>query len=146
MASLSETLDAFVQFVQAELFRRPFLNNDPKQETVLVRRGGGPRQLNGVELEDGQVLGQEDGVLKGITLSEIIVPTAPADTMIFTQPEPTLQWTILHDFESTFFEVHIVGPSGERIFPDDIQITATKTITVYFTKVQSGTALIRWYT
>lgn len=144
MATLQETLDAFVQFVQAELFRRPFLNNDPNQESIMVRRGGGPRQLTGLDIADDQVIGRVNGQIVGIPVGEVGGGAADRK-FLFEQSTAATQWTINHSYNSTNLEVYVVDENNSRILPDDITSTTANTVVITFTKEQAGKAILRWY-
>lgn len=146
MASLQETLDAFVQFVQAELFRRPFLNSDPNQETVMVRRGGGPRQLSGVAMTDDQVLARVGGQVKGVSFSDLAdMANGNEKKMVFIQTPAALEWDVAHTFDSVLVEVYVVDENNERIHPDTIKAIDASNVKITFTKEQAGTAFLRWY-
>lgn len=50
-------MSAFEDFVQLELPKRPFTEADPAPESILIRRGPGPRQAVGVPLaSDGDIV------------------------------------------------------------------------------------------
>ena len=130
-------MSAFETFVQIELPKRPFLETDVAQETVLVRRGPGPRQLGAVDLAEGEVLIKLGGVLVGATVSslgfnKLTVPVAVAvDT-----------WTITHGFASTDAMVQVFNEDGEVMLADSTKIVDGSTIEVTFNTPQAGTARI----
>lgn len=142
MATLQETLEAFVQFVQAELFRRPFLNSDASQETVMVRRGGGPRQLAGLSIADGEILGNVGGTLVGIPSGSVGSSERKA---LHTQAIASVEWTVAHTYNSVNVEVYVVDESNTRVEPDGIQATDSNTVVITFAQPQAGKALLRWY-
>lgn len=145
MATIQETLDAFVQYVQAELFRRPFTNNDPDQETIMVRRGGGPRQLTGLDVADGEVVGKVGGTLVGIPVGDLGGGGTSERKKLHTQAVAALEWTITHVYDSVNVEVYVVDENNSRVEPDNIQATDNDTVVITFTQVQAGKALLRWY-
>lgn len=91
-------MSAFEDFVQLELPKRPYLNADVAQETVIVRRGPGPRQLSAVELDEGQVLGKVGGVLTGITIGAGATFKKHAEA--FTT---STAWEVSHNQNSTVY-------------------------------------------
>ena len=54
-------MSAFEDFVQQELPKRGYLNSDVAQETIIIRRGAGPRQFDAVTLGEGEVLAKVGG-------------------------------------------------------------------------------------
>lgn len=143
--ALQDTLDAFIEYVQQELFKRPFSAVDPKQETVMVRRGGGPRQLVGLELNNLELVGRRNGVITGIPISDLGTPGVTERKMVFTQADEELEWTITHEFSSQAVEVYIVDLDNQRIHPDEIQATDLDTVVIKFTQAQAGKAFLRWF-
>lgn len=145
MATLQETLEAFVQYVQAELFRRPFLNNDPAQETVMVRRGGGPRQLAAISIADGEVLANVGGTITGVPAGSLGGGGSAERKKLHEQTVPALTWTVTHTYSSVNVEVYVVDTDNKRVEPDDIQAVDNDTVVITFTQLQAGKALLRWY-
>ena len=81
-------LDDFVAYVQRELFKRPFSNDDPAQESIMIRRGGGPPQLTGLELGDLEIVGQKDGEVVGIPIGDLAgLVAAASKRKRFTQKQ-----------------------------------------------------------
>lgn len=140
-------LDDFVAYVQRELFKRPFSNDDPEQEAVMVRRGGGPRQLTGIELQDLQLIGKKDGAVVGIDISELsdLGGGGPVERkMLFNQADPAITWTVTHTYNSRNVEVYVADLDGNRVEPDGIQAIADDTVEIRFTQAQAGKAILRW--
>lgn len=130
-------MSAFEDFVQLELPKRPYLNSDVAQETVIVRRGVGPRQLGAVTLVDGQVLGMVGGTLQGVTLS------AGASFKKYSQTfGAATTWTVSHGQASTIFVAQIFDAGGNLIFPDEIETTNSNTITVRFNTATAGSVRV----
>lgn len=140
-------LDDFVAYVQRELFKRPFSNDDPSQETVMIRRGGGPRQLSGLDLSDLEIVGKRDGQVVGIPISDLgdLGGTPAERKMIFTQDTPDVTWTIVHTFASPNVDVYIVDENNQRIEADEVQATDDDTVVINFTKAQAGKAFLKWF-
>lgn len=125
-------MSAFEDFVQLELPKRPYLNTDVAQETVIVRRGAGPRQLGAVTLTNGQVLGMVGGTLQGVAIGA--GATFKKYSQTFTA---STVWTVTHGQASTVFVAQVYNDEGDQIIPDEIETTDANTITVRF---NSGTA------
>ena len=130
-------MSAFEDFVQLELPKRPYLNTDVSQEDVIVRRGAGPRQLAGVTLSEGQVLGKVGGVLTGVSIG------AGATFKKYTQTfSASTDWVVEHNQNSTVYLVQAFGADGKVIIPDEIVTTDADTITVEFNSAQAGRVTI----
>jgi hypothetical protein len=132
-------MSAFEDFVQLELPKRPYLSTDVAEETVIVRRGAGPRQLNAVTLTNGQVLGMVGGVLVGTTVASLGNGVRKA---ILNVTVDDAQWDIPHGLNSTNVIVQVVDAAGYVIIPKEIQILDANNITVYFNTAQTGTARV----
>lgn len=130
-------MSAFDDFIQLELPKRPYLNTDPAQETVMVRRGSGPRQLDSVVLTEGQVLGFVNGQLVGTSVSAIGNGVRKA---ILTVAVASTLWTISHNLNSLNAIIQIVDASGFVILPSDVKFVDSNTITVSFNTAQTGIA------
>lgn len=140
-------LDDFVAYVQRELFKRPFSNDDPTPESVMIRRGGGPRQLTGLTLSDLQLVGQRDGTVVGIPISDIpsLGGGSVEQKVIHTQTEANVTWTITHGYASKNVEVYVVDTDSQRVEADSIQAVDDDTVVIGFTQAQAGKAFLRWY-
>jgi len=77
----------FELFIQTELPTRPSVALNPPQETVLVRRGVGPRVYESVDINEGEVLGKINGAVQSVSNSAT-VPTQ--STIIPPQTTSTL--------------------------------------------------------
>lgn len=126
-------MSAFEDFVQLELPKRPYLNTDPAQETVIVRRGAGPRQLGAVSLTDGQVLGKVGGVLTGVSIG------AGASFKKYTETfSADSEWIVNHSQNSNVYVAQVFDSTGRVIIPDEIETTDVDTITVHFNTPVAG--------
>lgn len=132
-------MSAFEDFVQLELPKRPYLNTDVAQETVIVRRGAGPRQLGAVTLTNGQVLGMVGGALVGTTVASLGNGVRKAILNVTT---PDDLWEIAHNLNSTNVIVQIVDSAGFVIIPAEIQIVDSNNVSVLFNTPQTGTARV----
>lgn len=124
---------AFESFVQQELPKRGYLNTDVGQETIIVRRGVGPRQFDAVSLVEGQALAMVGGVLQGVSLSsygikKVILPISPASS----------EWIVAHNFDSENVIVQCFDETKSVIIPDSIQIIDSNTIKILFNSAISG--------
>jgi NADPH:quinone reductase-like Zn-dependent oxidoreductase len=130
-------MSAFDDFVQLELPKRPYLNTDPATETVMVRRGTGPRQLQPVALTEGQVLAFVNGQLVGTLVSSLGNGVRKAVLPVTTAAST---WTITHNLNSMNAIIQIVDTNGYVVLPSEIQITSANVITVTFGTAMAGTA------
>lgn len=130
-------MSQFETFIQTELPKRGYLDSDVPQETIIVRRGPGPRQFDAITLEDGQVLARVNGVLVGMNLAGNGIRKAivPVDV-------PATSWVVNHNFDSENAIVQCFDEGKSVIFPDSIKIDDGDTITITFNKNQTGTARI----
>jgi hypothetical protein len=131
MANLFET------YIQTELPKRPFLPTDVPTESIIVRRGAGPRQLAGIKLEDGQVLGMVEGALVGIEANQ----GAQVDAVTHDQTEAQTTWTIVHNRNNANVLVSVYDASGVEVFPNTKVATANNVV-LDFTEAQIGKAQI----
>lgn len=62
-------MSAFEDFVQTELPKRPYTDTDPAVESIMIRRGLGPRQTVGIQLTtDGHVPVYKNGSIVASTV------------------------------------------------------------------------------
>jgi len=123
----------FEIFVQTELPKRPYLDTDVAAESVIVRRGVGPRQLSAVPLTEGQVLGMSGGVLVGLSQTAINYTVTTFATAATT-------WTITHGKNNKNVILTLRDGSDHAVEADDIQYNANS-IVVTFAVAQAGTAV-----
>ena len=132
-------MSAFEDFVQLELPKRPYLNTDPPQETVMVRRGLGPRQLAGVQLTEGQVLAMIGGQIVGTTLGSL-GGAIKKYVQVFGSPQFT--WIVNHALNSQNAIIQAFNTANEVILPDEIQIVDANNIELTFNTPQAGTVRV----
>ena len=136
-------MSAFEDFVQQELPKRGYLNTDVNQETVIVRRGPGPRQFAAVQLAEGQILGLVAGVLRGVYVTD---PGIGGDTIvrkaILTQSTPSLTWTVTHNLGSENVIVQAFDENKFVIIPNTIQIVNNNTVSLTWNTAQVGVARV----
>ena len=92
-------MSAFEDFIQRELPKRGYLDDDVAEESVIIRRGSGPRQFSAVALAEGQVLGMQDGELKGV----LVTGGGGGGTVrasVTAIADPDVTWTINHGLAS----------------------------------------------
>ena len=130
-------MSIFEDFIQVELPKRGYLNDDPEQESIIIRRGLGPRQLDAIKLEEGQVLGIVNGKLGPVTLAG-----AGVRKLVIPVDEAATTWTINHNFNSENAIVQCYDEDKSVIVPDAITINNAETITISFYSPQIGTARI----
>lgn len=130
----------FVNFVQAELFKRPFTNTDPEKESVLVRRGGAPRQMQSVELQEEEVLTKRNGTLQGVPLSEV----GGVRSEVHVWEDEATTWTVDHTKGSRRVVCQVVDENYQVVMPDSISFPSTSRIVINFTQPQKGELLLTW--
>lgn len=123
----------FEAFIQLELPKRPYLEEDAPQESIIVRRGAGPRQLQGVTINEGEVLGLVDGQLAGV------MPGAGGHS--HTQALAAQEWVVTHDKGNRNVVVTILDEEYQEIIADSVQV-GENAITISFTEAQTGYANI----
>jgi hypothetical protein len=127
----------FEDFIQREMPLRPFLPSDVAQESVIVRRGAGPRQMTGVVLEEGQVLGLRDGQLQGVEASH----GTSVDAITHIQDEPDTRWTITHNRNNVNAVVNVYDDNGNWFQPNGLTVTAN-TVVVELLEAQAGRVVL----
>ncbi len=128
----------FEDFIQLELPKRPWMASDVQEESVIVRRGAGPRQLQGVVLGEGQVLGMKDGVLQGVAAG---AGGTGADAVSFVQETPATTWTITHNRNNVNVSVSVYDADGKAFTPDEITVAAN-TVTITVLEASAGHAVL----
>jgi hypothetical protein len=134
-------MSAFEDFIQVELPRRPWVIDAGAEETVLVRRGAGPRQSVWVGLSEGQVLGKVGGLVQGVTIEGLGGNVIPKH-YIFTQVVATKPWIITHSMGSTDVSIQVFDEANRVIIPEDIAITDSNVVTISFSANQAGKAIL----
>ncbi len=133
-------MSAFEDFIQVELPRRPWVVDDPAQETVPVRRGAGPRQLEFISLNDGEVVGQLGGVVQGIVVPGLGGQVIPKG-YIHPEPTPSALWLVNHNLNSEDYVVFVVDDTGLQIFPNSIVTTDDDNVLIDFNTAVAGMAV-----
>ncbi|MNV27865.1 hypothetical protein D3C71_1190310 [compost metagenome] len=129
----------FEDFIQREMPLRPFLPADVAQESVIVRRGIGPRQMSGVVLGEGQVLGLKDGVLQGVAAGT--GGSGSVDAVAFEQEEAATTWTVTHNRNNVNVLVNVYDAAGKAFVPSDLTVTAN-TVVVDLLEAQAGRVVL----
>lgn len=129
---------AFETFVQTELPLRPFLLTDGAQETVFIRRGAGPRQMDLVNINEGEFLTKIGGLLTSGPASG----GSSITSTVFNQPTASATWNINHANGSEDFVFVIFDASGNFIFADNVGIVDANNVTVTFSSPQDGKAIL----
>lgn len=130
---------AFEDFIQGELPRRPLLLTDVPQNTVIVRKGAGPRQLDYVTINQGEVL-TVDG--SGNLVSASISAVTGIKKFVATVSTPAMIWTLTHNLASEDVIVQCFDNNKFVIIPDAIQILSANQVKITFGQMQIGTARI----
>jgi len=127
-------MSSFETFVQLELPKRPFLEADVNQESVIVRRGPGIRQLDAVAMSEGQVLALVNGVLTGSSVSAI----SGFKKIVLQVPIASMIWNVAHNLLSTNAIIQVTDSSGAVILADEMRIVDSNTIVISFGTPQAG--------
>lgn len=134
-------MSAFEDFVQQELPKRGYLNSDVAQETIIIRRGAGPRQFDAVTLGEGEVLAKVGGVLTSISISGLGAGS-PLRKAILPVVEADDTWTIAHNLNSENVIVQAFDENKYVLIPDTIRIVDANTVELTFSTAQAGTARV----
>ncbi len=131
----------FEGFVQEELGKRPYSQTDGPEETILVRRGPGPRQLSYLVLQEGQIIGLVNGVLTGIAMSGL---GGSGSNVMHTHKQPVAAalWSINHGLNHKYFTYNVYDATGRSIWPDEVNIIDENNITISFLIPTSGHVVI----
>lgn len=136
-------MSAFEDFVQTELPKRPYLNTDVSPETVIVRRGPGPRQLGAVSFSNGEVLVMDGGVLKAMAVSEILGSYGGAlRKFVLPVTVAASTWTVTHNLNSENVIVQAFDTNKFVIIPDTIQIVSENVVQLTFNTPITGVARV----
>ena len=133
-------MSAFEDFVQTELPKRGYLNSDVPQETIIVRRGAGPRQFDAIQLGEGQVLGYQNGQLAAVSITSLVA--SGLKKAILTVSEDAAIWDINHNLGYDDVIVQCFDENKFVLIPDSIQIIDANSIRVTFTNPQKGVARV----
>jgi len=136
-------MSAFEDFVQTELPKRPYLNADVSQETMIIRRGAGPRQLAAITFTEGQILVMSSGVLTPMTLSQIAgMFGGGLRSYVLAVPIASQTWTVTHNLNSENVIVQAFDESKFVVFPNTIQIVSANVVQLTFNTAQAGVARV----
>lgn len=141
---------AFEQFVQTELPLRPFAPSDGNQEAIAIRRGQGPRQMQFLDLEDGQVLARVNGVLQGVTLSGMSgngkLGGVRYMVLDVADGSAASTWTLTHNLGSFNCIAQAYQKNGDGSFqsvlPDLIKLVDNNTVEMKFSTPIAGKAIL----
>jgi len=130
-------MSAFEDFIQVELPRRPWVLNDPAQETIPVRRGAGPRQLEFVSLVDGQVLGKVGGVIQGVNVTGL-----GGKSYVHIESTPSNLWILPHNLNSLDYVASVFDENDNMLIPNNIIASDANNIFIDFVAPMIGKAVI----
>lgn len=125
----------FETFVQTELPLRPFVTSNPALETVLVRRGAGPRQYEAIVIGEGEVLGKVNGELTSMKIAGVIKANVHFSV-------GSTEWLVEHEHATTDVIVQTFDNDNEVIYPESIKVVDDGTIRILFNSTQQGYARI----
>jgi len=132
--------NAFESFIQLEIPKRPYLEADAAPESLIVRRGAGPRQLAGLALTEGQTVVFKDGELQPAPYGS---PdgTSSAFGLSHEQAAAATVWTIVHGQSNRNVVVTLLDTEYNAILGDSLEILEDS-IVVNFLDAQAGYANI----
>lgn len=131
--------NAFNTFIQIEVPKRPYLETDVDQETIIIRRGNGPRQLQALKLDEGQTVLFKDGQLQAIKAGAL---DAGMDVRSIPQDTPSDRWVLSHGMNCNNVMVQVLGKDNKVFNPSDIEYVDTNTVLVTLPEEVAGTALL----
>lgn len=136
-------MSAFQDFIQTELPKRPYLNADVAAESIIIRRGAGPRQLGAVTFTEGQILVMNGGQLVAMSLSAIAALFG-GGLRSFVLPVPVASdtWTVTHNLNSENVIIQAFDEGKFVILPNTIQIVSANVVTLTFNTAQVGVARV----
>lgn len=127
-------MSEFEDFVKLELPLRPITENNEAEETILVRRGQGPRVYVALDINEGEVIGKSGGVLTGIT-------GGGADlTYVHNQSVASATWDITHNLGKKP-SITIVDSSDDEV-EGDVTYVDNNTVQLNFSAAFSGKAYL----
>lgn len=132
--------NAFESFVQLELGKRPYTTDSGTEETLLIRRGPGPRQLSYLTIAEGEVLGKIAGKLASVPQQSGGTQSTIA---MFThkQPSASATWTVIHSKACSYFTLTAFDASTRKaVLPDEIEIVDDNTVIISFSMQLAGHA------
>lgn len=135
-------MSAFTDFIQLELPKRPYLENDLAQNSVVIRSGIGPRQLDGVTLDDGEILMNIGGTLQAVALDDV---TGGADGYIHTQDAAASTWTIEHNGGTKNVLVQFYDDTDYQFFADNVRLVDDNSLQVTFSQPMTGKATLIFF-
>ena len=133
-------MSAFEDFIQTELPKRGYLNSDVPQESIIIRRGAGPRQFDAVTLTEGQVLAYIGGSLQPVSISTLVSSGLKKAILSVTSPAKT--WNIAHNLGYDDVIVQCFDENNLVLIPDTIQIVDANNVQITFGAAQKGVARV----
>jgi hypothetical protein len=134
-------MSAFEDFVQQELPKRGYLNADVAQETIIVRRGAGPRQFDAIVLAEGQVLALVGGVLTGVAVTSSAIGGGVRKAVLPVTVASTT-WTITHGLNSENVIIQAFDENKYVLFPESMRVVSSNVVELKFNTAQAGTARV----
>ena len=135
-------MSAFTDFIQLELPKRPYLETDVPQNSVIIRNGAGPRQLDGIQLLPGQIIMNIGGTIQAVALEDV---SGNTDNFVQLIETPAAQWTLTHGGGSENVFVGLYDTLGRLMVPDEVTIVDGDTITVDFSTPIDGKAVVLYF-
>lgn len=137
-------MSAFEDFVQVELPKRPYLETDAPVESVMIRRGLGPRQLSAINFTaNGQVLVMSGGQLTAMPIASIVSGFGGGvRSFILTVVTASSTWNVPHNLASENVIIQAFDENKSVIIPDTMRIVDANSVVLTFNSAQSGVARV----
>tara|TARA_Y100001963_G_scaffold158990_1_gene260726 strand:- start:3395 stop:3802 length:408 start_codon:yes stop_codon:yes gene_type:complete len=132
-------MSIFNAFIQTEMPLRPYLPADVPQNSVIIRKGNGPRELAGVRLLPGQILMNVDGTIAAVNLADV---TGNTDNHIHVQETPSVSWVVTHGNATADFVCSVYDENGRPVVYDDIEIVDENRFNILFVEPSKGKAVV----
>lgn len=133
----------FNDFVQTELPLRPYLANDVPEESVIIRRGLGPRQLSAITLGEGQVVMKVGEQLQAVNLADV---AGGVDGYAHEQLSPQSTWIITHNRDAGNLPiVQVYDLDGKAVVPNETLWISTDEIRIEFSEPFAGRAVMMFF-
>lgn len=129
----------FEAFIQLELPKRPYLEADVPEESIIIRRGPGPRQLSGLPLAEGETVAFVQGKLTPVPYGS--GGGSGVDGVAHAQEVAALTWTITHNKANKNVVVTLLDTDYSEIICDNMTVNDND-IVITFVEAQAGFANI----
>lgn len=142
-------MSTFEKLIQKELPLRPFVVIDGTTESLAIRRGIGPRQVQFIDIANGQVLSKVNNVLTPVNLptgSGSGSGSARSFVLDVSVGSPATTWTLNHNLNSFNCSSQVYQDIGngsyEWVLPNSITLVNSNTVVIVFATAIAGKAIL----